>query len=83
MRKDLAVELFFAGCIFEVGKGLVHGDFVVAEVRSNGSWPQKRWISMKGPYGNTGVYGKEESAVWDAIGEEEFLEGVERGWVQL
>lgn len=83
MRKNLSIELFFAGCIFDVGKGLVHGDFVLAEVRSHGSWPRDRRISMKGPYGTTGVYGKEEGAVWDAVPEEEFLEGVEKGWIQL
>lgn len=83
MRKELAMELFFAGCIFDVGKGLVHGDFVLAELRSHGCWPRDRRISMKGPYGNTGVYGKEESASWDAVPEEEFLEAVEKGWIQL
>lgn len=83
MRKNLSIELFFAGCIFDVGKGLVHGDFVIAEVRSHGSWPRDRRISMKGPYGTTGVYGKEEGAVWDAVPEEEFLEGVKKGWIQL
>lgn len=83
MRKGFAIELFFAGCIFDVGRGMVHGDFVLAEVRSHGSWPRDRRISMKGPYGTTGVYGKEEGAIWDAVSEEEFLEGVEKGWIQL
>jgi hypothetical protein len=36
LRKVLAMEVFFAGCIFEVGKGLVHGDFCVGEVRRGG-----------------------------------------------
>ena len=73
-----------AGCIFEPEKNLVHGDFVLAEVRSNGQWPQGRQVSVKGPYGTTGVYGKEEDQNnWDAVWEEEYLRAVEAGWVQL
>lgn len=80
----LSIELFFAGCIFEPEKNLVHGDFVLAEIRSNGVWPRGREVSTKGPYGTTGVYGKEDDGVnWDAVWEEEYLRAVEEGWVQL
>ncbi|KAF7185875.1 hypothetical protein HII31_12748 [Pseudocercospora fuligena] len=80
----LSIELFFAGCIFEPEKNLVHGDFVLSEIRSNGVWPRGKQISTKGPYGTTGVYGKEEDGVnWDAVWEDEYLLAVENGWVQL
>lgn len=84
VHHKLSIELFFAGCIFEPEKNLVHGDFVLAEVRSNGQWPQGRQTSTKGPYGTTGVYGKEDDHNnWDAVWEEEYLRAVEAGWVQL
>lgn len=80
----LSIELFFAGCIFEPEKNLVHGDFVLSEIRSHGRWPRGKQVSTKGPYGTTGVYGKEEDGVnWDAIWEDEYLLAVESGWVQL
>jgi hypothetical protein len=81
---QLSTELFFAGCIFEPEKSLVHGDFVLAEIRSNGVWPRQRHTSTKGPYGTTGVYGKEDDGVnWDAVWEDEYLLAVENGWIQL
>lgn len=80
----LSIEIFFAGCIFEPEKKLVHGDFVMAEIRSFGVWPRGRQTSTKGPYGTTGVYGKEEDqGNWDAVWEDEFLVGVREGWITL
>ncbi|KAM3419997.1 hypothetical protein BST61_g3309 [Cercospora zeina] len=80
----LSIELFFAGCIFEPEKNLVHGDFVLSEIRSNCAWPRGKQVSTKGPYGTTGVYGKEDDGVnWDALWEDEYLLAVEQGWVQL
>ena len=81
---QLSIELFFAGCIFEPEKNLVHGDFVLSEIRSNGVWPRGKQVSTKGPYGTTGVYGKEDDGVnWDAIWEDEYVLAVEQGWIQL
>lgn len=81
---QLSIEIFFAGCIFEPEKNLVHGDFVLSEIRSAGAFPRGKQVSTKGPYGTTGVYGKENDGVnWDAIWEDEYLHGVEQGWVQL
>ncbi|KAK3072622.1 hypothetical protein LTR53_006486 [Teratosphaeriaceae sp. CCFEE 6253] len=84
VRHDLAAQLFFAGCIFEPAKGLVHGDFALAEISSNGRWPvgEARRSSTLGPYGQSGTYGKEEG-LWDAVGEAEYLDAVGRGWVAL
>ncbi|GAB7364169.1 hypothetical protein MBLNU230_g4720t1 [Neophaeotheca triangularis] len=83
MHHHLSIELFFAGCIFEPAKKLVHGDFALAQISSGGQWPLHRETSTKGPYGTTGVYGKEDEGNWDAIREEEFLHAVERGWLRL
>lgn len=82
MGHVLSAELFFAGCIFQPEKKLVHGDFTLAEIRSNGRWPESRQSSTRGPYGNTGTYGKEEG-LWDAVSEDAFTEAVTRGWIDM
>lgn len=78
----LSIELFFAGCIFEPEKKLVHGDFSLAEISSGGQWPSSRDTSTKGPYGTTGTYGKEEGN-WDAVCEDDYLYAVGRQWISL
>lgn len=86
MHCRLSIEIFFAGCIFEPEKNLVHGDFVMAEIRSAAQWPRGRQLSTKGPYGTTGVYGNEkddDSGNWDAVWEDEFLRAVENGWMKI
>jgi hypothetical protein len=83
VRHSLRMELFFAGCIFEPEKRLVHGDFSLAELSSGGQWPgDVREASSKGPYGSSGYYGKEEEG-WVAVWEHEFLAAAERGWVAM
>lgn len=83
VRAQLRIELFFAGCIFEPEKGLVHGDFSLAGLASAGVWPGRAHEpSSKGPYGSSGYYGKEEEG-WVAVGEEEFLRAAGRGWVAM
>jgi len=82
MGHKLSIEIFFAGCIFEPEKKLVHGDFALAEISSSGQWPLDRQSSTKGPYGTSGVYEKEEGS-WDAVSEEEYLNAVSRHWVSL
>ncbi|KAF2859074.1 hypothetical protein K470DRAFT_265578 [Piedraia hortae CBS 480.64] len=81
LRKELHVELFFAGCIFKPEDSLVHGDFTTAEALSHGNWPAAKQNSTLGPYGQTGTYGKEENS-WIAVSETEFLRGVVNGWVE-
>ncbi|TKA28207.1 hypothetical protein B0A50_04179 [Salinomyces thailandicus] len=81
-RLELSAELFFAGCIFQPEKELVHGDFALAEISSGGQWPVRKQPSTLGPYGQTGTYGKDEG-YWDAVSEEEYLQAVSRGWVAL
>lgn len=82
MGYTLSIEIFFAGCIFEPEKKLVHGDFALAEISSSGQWPMSRQSSTKGPYGTSGVYEKEEGS-WDAVSEEEYLTAVGRHWISL
>ena len=79
---DLSIEIFFAGCIFEPQKKLVHGDFTLANISSHGQWPMHRQTSTKGPFGTSGVYGKEEG-LWNAVNEEDYLHAVGRGFVSL
>lgn len=79
---DLFVELFFADCIFDPHAHVVHGDFALAQILSNGLWPEDKTRSSKGPYGSTGLYGKGEGD-WDVVREEEWFEALERGWTAL
>tara|TARA_R110002003_G_scaffold589_2_gene20561 strand:+ start:24855 stop:25748 length:894 start_codon:yes stop_codon:yes gene_type:complete len=76
--RELYVELFFAGCVFEPGFDSVHGDFTLAQISSDGLWPQNIQPSGKGPYGSTGLYEKEEEGPFQRIDESEFLHGVRR-----
>ena len=82
MGHKLSIEIFFAGCIFEPEKKLVHGDFTLAEISSHDQWPLHRQASTKGPYGTSGVYEKEEG-LWDAVSEEEFLTAISRNFIWL
>ncbi|KAF2085667.1 hypothetical protein K490DRAFT_58553 [Saccharata proteae CBS 121410] len=82
VSKHLSIELFFAAFIFEPHLRLVHGDLAIGELNSGGLWPVEREPSRKGPYGSTGLYGKdEEEGVFEMVGEREFLRGWGRGWV--
>jgi hypothetical protein len=76
--RELYVELFFAECIFEPGFSSVHGDFALAQISSDGLWPQNVQISGKGPYGSTGLYEKEEEGPFQRVEEGEFLHGVRK-----
>jgi len=78
LPRDLYIELFFAGCIFEPSYKSVHGDFSLAQIQSGGAWPTSIQPSGKGPYGSTGLYEKEEEGPFQRIEEDEFLEGVRR-----
>ncbi|KAF2628944.1 hypothetical protein BU25DRAFT_338031 [Macroventuria anomochaeta] len=76
--RDIYVEVFFVKCIFEPGFGLVHGDFALAQISSNGLWPANMGPSGKGPYGNVGLDDKDEERPFQCIDEDEFLTGVHR-----
>ncbi|KAF2001148.1 hypothetical protein P154DRAFT_172229 [Amniculicola lignicola CBS 123094] len=76
--KDLYVELFFSDCIFEPSSDAVHGDFSLAQLTFDGSWPTTLISSGKGPYGSTGLYEKEEEGPFQRMEEDEYLMGVRR-----
>ncbi|KAL8734207.1 MAG: hypothetical protein Q9166_001693 [cf. Caloplaca sp. 2 TL-2023] len=78
----LNIELFVGHFIFEPSKSLVHADLSVGEILSAGSWPVMPVSSYKGPYGQTGQYGKDERA-YHCISEEEFAEGLRKGYVSF
>ncbi|KAF2099374.1 hypothetical protein NA57DRAFT_65480 [Rhizodiscina lignyota] len=83
---ELYIELFFADLIFEPGFSSVHGVFNTTYLPSGGQWPNERAPSRKGPYGSTGLYGKEleeEEEAFEQLNEEEFLRGVGAGWFKL
>jgi hypothetical protein len=80
---ELTLELFFADCIFDPHVEAVHGDFALAEVAANGSWPLRKALSRKGPYGSTGLYGKDEETPFDRVPEDEYLRGLEAGYVVI
>jgi len=80
-RRTLDIELFFANCIFDPKECVVDGDFALAEISSGGQWPAQKAASSKGPYGSTGLYGKEEGD-WDVVSEEEYMRALENGWIR-
>jgi hypothetical protein len=93
----LSLEIFFAQCIFDPEQRVVHGDFVFAEVLSQGAWPSHlsagveideeghvvRRSSTKGPYGASGTYGGKNDGPWEVVPEEVFFEGIEKGWITI
>ncbi|GAM86437.1 hypothetical protein ANO11243_044510 [Dothideomycetidae sp. 11243] len=81
-RQTLDIELFFADCIFDPADSVVHGGFAMAEISSCGHWPHYKTNSGKGPYGSTGLYGKEEGD-WDAVAETEWFRAVEAGYLRI
>jgi len=83
LPKELYVELFFAECIFEPSLNLVHGDFSLAGVSADGTWPSALHSSGKGPYGSTGLYEKEEEGPFQSMREDEFLTGVRRRFLSI
>ena len=81
-RRELDIELFFADCIFDPRDCVVHGNFAWAQISSNGQWPSASTSSSKGPYGSTGLYGKDEGD-WEIVSEDEYLRAVEAGWITI
>ena len=60
----------------------MHGNFDLGEVLSNGSWPTEKMPSSKGPYGQTGLYGKDEGP-FSCVSEECLAEGLLRGFLSI
>lgn len=79
---NLDIEIFIAQWIFEPLNHRVHGNFDVAEALSDFTWPVSKLPSGKGPYGQTGLYGKEERP-YSSVSEEDFADGLERRLVLI
>lgn len=81
---ELTLELFYANMIFDPHLSCVHGDFQDAEFFSDRSWPLYKTASSKGPYGSTGLYGKDdEESVWDCLSEDELFAGLGRSLIHI
>ncbi|KAL8653078.1 MAG: hypothetical protein Q9210_002306 [Variospora velana] len=79
---ELNIEFFIDHHIFEPSKSLVHADMSVGRFLSDGSWPVSQNTSTKGPYGQTGQYGKNEQP-YSCISETEFIEGLRKGYISF
>ena len=80
--KELNIEIFVDQWIFEPHRFLVHGNLQVGETLSDGTWPSHKMPSSKGPYGQTGLYGKEDGP-YDYVSEEVFKEGLNKRHVSF
>ena len=80
---ELNIEIFFADMIFDPHIRAVHGDFAEAAFVSAGTWPSKKNVSRKGPYGSTGLYGKDEEYLFECIDENELFSGLARNFVRI
>ncbi|KAI4091107.1 MAG: hypothetical protein LQ344_004335 [Seirophora lacunosa] len=79
---ELRIEFFIDHLIFEPWKSLVHADMSIGRFLSDGSWPLQQSWSTKGPYGQTGQYGKDEQP-YSCISEAEFFEGLRKGYISF
>ena len=77
---DLDIQLFINYWIFEPRRSLVHGNIAFGQAVSDDNWPSSSTMSYMGPYGQTGLYGKDEGP-YSCISEEEFAEGLTRGYI--
>ncbi|KAF2234428.1 hypothetical protein EV356DRAFT_515080 [Viridothelium virens] len=86
-QQSLSIEFFMSHSIFTPLSGTVHGDFSLARISSNNLFPREQHFSFKGPYGSSGVYGKqltdEEIELWEVVGEQEYLVAMDSGWVSM
>ncbi len=81
-KVELDIQLFINYWIFEPRRSLVHGNIAIGQALSNNAWPHTSAVSNMGPYGQTGLYGKDEGP-YSCISEEEFGEGLSRGYISF
>ncbi|KAL8820161.1 MAG: hypothetical protein Q9191_007572 [Dirinaria sp. TL-2023a] len=79
---DLDIQLFIDYWIFEPKQSLVHGNIEAGQALSDYTWPADSSVSGKGPYGQTGLYGKDERP-YSCMTEEAFTEGLRLGYVSF
>ncbi|CAZ83930.1 unnamed protein product [Tuber melanosporum] len=84
VKRDLGVEISVGKFLFDTKTRLVHGNYKSAKVVSEMGWGPVEHVSLKGPYGATGLYGDDDvKGEWSAISEEEFWEGMRWGFVKF
>jgi len=81
-KVELDIQLFINYWIFEPRRSLIHGNIAIGQALSNNAWPHTSAVSNMGPYGQTGLYGKDEGP-YSCISEEEFGEGLSRGYISF
>ena len=79
---QLDIEIFVNNWIFEPRHCRVHGNLDVAKAVSDGRWPPDRLSSSKGPYGQTGLYGKDERP-YEVVSEHVFKQGLSKHYVSF
>ena len=79
---ELDIEIYINNWIFEPRRYRVHGNLDVAEVASDGGWPIDKSRSSKGPYGQTGLYGKVEGP-YEVVSEDVFKQGLNKHYISF
>ena len=79
---QLDIEIFVNNWIFEPRHYRVHGNLDVALAVSEGWWPPDKSASSKGPYGQTGLYGKDERP-YNVVSEDVFKQGLSRHYISF
>lgn len=79
---ELDIEIYINNLIFEPRRYRVHGNLDVAEVASDGRWPPDKSQSSKGPYGQTGLYGKDEGP-YEIVSEDVFKQGLSKHYISF
>ena len=83
-KEGLGVEISVGKFLFDTKTRLVHGNYKSAKTVSEMGWRPLEHVSLKGPYGATGLYGDEDiKGEWSAISESEFWEGMRWGFVKF
>ncbi|KAI9662486.1 MAG: hypothetical protein M1821_008653 [Bathelium mastoideum] len=86
-ESPLNIEFFLSNSIFTPLSASVHADFALARTISNNAFPREQHWSFKGPYGSSGVYGKQltddENELWEVVEEQEYFRAVQGGLVSL
>ncbi len=82
LRHGKPILILVDHLIFDTRDLLVHGNFELGEILSDGLWPAESRPSRKGPYGQTGLYGKDEGP-FSCVSEDCFADGLRRGYVSF
>ena len=79
---DLNIEIYVNDWIFEPRNFRVHGNFLTPIVASGGLWLPEKSYSSKGPFGQTGLYGKVPGP-YESVSEDLFRAALETNYVRF